>query len=237
MQREILLPGSAELGVKLDDAQLSQFNRFTDLLLKWNNKFNLTRITEPQEIAVKHYLDSLSILVFMNIPTGSSIIDVGTGAGFPAIPLKIARPDLKITMLDSVRKRLAFLEEAIRELNLSDMRTIHSRAEDAGRDKSQRERYDFVVARAVSRLNVLAELCMPFCRVGGRFAAYKGPDIADEIEEAVKAIRTLGGEIEAVHQFTLPCSDQRRTLVVVRRSSPTPAEYPRKSGIPERSPL
>lgn len=236
-ERDILAKGASELGIILSEAQLDQFDKFTVLLLEWNEKFNLTRITDPEEIAVKHYLDSLSVFKFVDIPVGSSIIDVGTGAGFPAIPLKIARPDLKITMLDSVRKRLTFLEEAVRELNLNGISILHSRAEDASKDKAHRERYDFSVARAVSKLNVLAELCIPFCRVGGRFAAYKGPDVAEEIEEAGKALRVLGGEIEAVHHFVLPFSDAHRSLIIVVKTKPTYAGFPRKPGVPEREPL
>jgi len=173
----------------------------------------------------------------VEVKPGSAVIDVGAGAGFPGIPLKIARPDLKMTMLDSVRKKLAFLEVVVRELGLTDMELVHGRAEDLGRAKAHREQFDLAVSRAVARLNALAELCMPFCRVGGRFVAYKGPDADDEINEAGRAITTLGGELEAVHRFVLPHSDAHRTLVVIRKSRRTPAAYPRKAGVPERSPL
>jgi len=235
--REILSAGAAELGVTLDGRQLDMFEAFTALLLEWNSRFNLTRITDPKEIATKHYLDSLSLLAVVKVPAGASMIDVGTGAGFPGIPLKIALPDLKVTMLDSVRKKLTFLDKAVRELNLTEVALVHGRAEDMGRDVSYRERFDFAVSRAVARLNVLAELCMPFCRIGGRFAAYKGPDAGEEIEEAAEAVRALGGELEAVHSFALPEGDLQRTLVVIRKTRPTPARYPRKAGIPERNPL
>ena len=234
---EILSRGAGELGITLSGAQLSQFDKFTSLLLEWNRKFNLTRITEPEEIAVKHYLDSLSLLAFIEPPTGSAIIDIGTGAGFPAVPLKIARPDMRIAMLDSVRKKLAFLEAAVLALGLADVELIHGRAEDMGRIGVYREHYDFAVSRAVSKLNVLAELCIPFCRVGGRFAAYKGPDVDEEISEAEKSLLALGGELEAVHRFVLPCSDTRRSLVLVKKIRQTPSRYPRKSGVPERTPL
>jgi 16S rRNA (guanine527-N7)-methyltransferase len=233
----ILSEGASELGIALDEGRLAQFDTFTSLLLEWNGRFNLTRITEPAEIAVKHYLDSLSLLAVVEIPSGASVIDIGTGAGFPGIPLKIARPDLKITMLDSVKKKLAFLEAAVAGLGLRDVALIHGRAEDVGKDKTYRERHDLVVSRAVSRLSVLSELCIPFCRIGGRFAAYKGVDVDDELRESAEAIRILGGELEAAHKFTLPQSDLKRTLVVVRKVRSTPGGYPRKAGVPERNPL
>ncbi len=233
----ILESGAAAFGVRLDERQLDAFDRYTELLLEWNQKFNLTRITEPGEIAVKHYLDSLSLLEFAQIPDGSSLIDIGTGAGFPGIPLKIAIPGLKLTLLDSVRKRLAFLEAVVQELGLSDVQIVHGRAEDFGQDRAFRARYDFSVSRAVARLSVLCELCMPFCRVGGRFIAYKGPDVDEEVAEASKAIRVLGGKLESVHKFVLPGSDLQRSLVIVGKTEQTPRAYPRKAGTPEREPL
>lgn len=233
----ILSRGTAELGIGLGDDQLDAFDRFTGLLLEWNARFNLTRITDPEEIALKHYLDSLALLAFVEVPPGSSLIDVGTGAGLPAVPLRIARPDLGVTMLDSVRKKVSFLEAAVKELGLADVELVHGRAEDLGREESHRQAFDFAVSRAVSRLNALAELCLPFCRVGGRFVAYKGPDVDEEVGESANALKALGGELEAVHKFTLPRSDLRRSLVVVAKSRPTPARYPRKAGVRERTPL
>ena len=235
--RQLLASGAKELGITLSERQLDAFDAFTALMLDWNRKLNLTRITDPEEIAVKHYLDSLVLLAKVEVPEGSSVIDIGTGAGFPGIPLKIARPDLRLTLLDSVRKRLTFLEAAVRELSLSDVEIVHSRAEDAAREKHLRERFDFATARAVAGLNVLAELCLPFCRVGGRFAAYKGPEIGTEVEAASKAIRLLGGKVEAVHEFDLPLGGIRRSLVIISKVKATPAGYPRKAGIPERNPL
>ena len=158
--RQLLASGANELGMNLSDRQLDMFDAFTAMMLEWNTKLNLTRITDPEEIAVKHYLDSLVLLAKVEVPEGSSVIDIGTGAGFPGIPLKIARPDLRLTLLDSVRKRLAFLEAAVSELSLSDVEVVHSRAEDAARDKHLRERFDYAVARAVAGLNILAELCL-----------------------------------------------------------------------------
>ena len=234
---EVLASGAAEFGVKLNDRQLDQFDKFTALLLEWNSKFNLTRITDPAEIAVKHYLDSLSLLAVAHVPADSTVIDVGTGAGFPAVPLKIALPDLTITMLDSVRKKLAFLETAVRELGLSNVELAHGRAEDLARRETHRERFDFAVSRAVAKLAVLVELCMPFCRIGGTFAAYKGPGADEEVKAAGKAIDTLGGELGAIHRLTLPHSDLERTLVIVKKSRPTPPRFARKAGVPQRNPL
>lgn len=228
------MSGAGELGVSLDDGQFDAFDAYTSLLLEWNSRFNLTRVTDPCEIAVKHYLDSLSLLAVVDLPSGSRIIDVGTGAGFPSIPLKLVLPDLKITMLDSVRKRLTFLEAVVEKLNLRDMETLHARAEDAGQDPRYREKYDLAVSRAVAKLNVLAELCLPFCQVGGRFAAYKSAEVDEEVHYAKPAIKTLGGEIEEIHHLTLPKSNISRTIVIVSKIEPTPKQYPRKAGTPER---
>lgn len=229
--------GAAEFGIALDDAQINAFERYTELLLEWNQRFNLTRITEPDEIAVKHYLDSLSVLKYVRIRGGSSLIDIGTGAGFPGIPLKIAVPTLRLTLLDSVRKRLTFLEAVVQELGLTDVRIVHGRAEDYGQDRAFRAKYDFAASRAVARLSVLCELCMPFCRTGGKFIAYKGPEADEEIAEASKAIRVLGGKLEAVYRFTLPGGDLQRSLVIVGKTEQTPKAYPRKAGTPEKEPL
>lgn len=235
--REILLTGAHDLGISLSDHQLDAFERFTNLLLEWNAKFNLTRITDPGEIAVKHYLDSLSMLKFVEIPAGARVIDVGTGAGLPGLPLKIVRPDLEMTLLDSVRKKLAFLQVVVDELELPKLELVHGRAEDVGRMPAYREQYDFSISRAVARLNVLAELCMPFCKMDGFFVAYKGPDVKEEVQEAERAISLLGGRLEAVHEFVLPSSDMCRSLVVVKKMRRTSPKYPRKPGTPERNPL
>ncbi|HEY3297356.1 MAG TPA: 16S rRNA (guanine(527)-N(7))-methyltransferase RsmG [Armatimonadota bacterium] len=236
-QRKILASGAAELGITLSEHQLDQFDGLTALLLEWNAKFNLTRITNPSEIAVKHYLDSLSLLAYAKMPARASLIDVGTGAGLPGLPLKIAVPEMKLALLDSVKKKLLFAEEAAKELQLGDVKTIHARAEDAARDKSLREHFDFAVSRAVARLSVLAELCIPFCKVGGKFVAYKGPESDEEIAETERAFRVLGGKLETVEKFTLPQSDSRRTLILVKKTRPTPGPYPRKAGTPAREPL
>jgi 16S rRNA (guanine527-N7)-methyltransferase len=235
--REILKSGAKELGIYLDELQLDAFDTFTKLLLEWNARFNLTRITDPSEIAVKHFLDSLSLLKFVDVPVGSSVVDIGTGAGLPGVPLKIVRPDLDVTLLDSVRKKLTFVQALVSELKLSGVELVHGRAEDVGRAPAYREQFDFAVSRAVAKLNVLSELCIPFCRVGGSFVAYKGADVEEEIAAAERAISLLGGRIGAVHEFTLPCSDAQRSLIVVEKVRRTPNKYPRKAGTPEREPL
>jgi 16S rRNA (guanine527-N7)-methyltransferase len=235
--RELLKSGAEELGVPLTDHQLDQFERFTALLLEWNEKFNITRISDPEEIVIRHYLDSLSILSAVKIPGGASLIDVGTGGGIPGIPLKIAIPELRLTLLDSVRKKLTFAEVVAADLALKDVRFVHARAEDAGRDKALRGRFDFCVSRAVARLNVLAELCLPFCRIGGKWVAYKGPEADEEIAEAQKAIKMLGGEMIKVRKLILPSSDQSRTLIVVKKIHPTFHTFPRKAGTPQATPL
>lgn len=235
--RDILLSGATESGIELNGSQLDQFEAFTNLLLEWNQKFNLTRITDPEEVVIKHYLDSISILPFIDTSNRKSLIDVGTGAGFPAIPLKIACPDLKVTLLDSVKKRLTFLDAVSSELGFKDISTVHARAEDAGQNKTLREKYDYSVSRAVARLNILAELGIPFCKPGGTFISYKGPESDAEIQEASKAIKLLGGKLDNVRELTLPHSDIHHTLIFIRKTKPTPSNYPRKAGIPEREPL
>lgn len=235
--REVLAIGAAELGIQLSDHQLDQFDALTTILLDWNERMNLTRITDPVEIAVKHYLDSISLLSFVKITGNASLIDVGTGAGLPGLPLKIVVPELQLTLLDSVKKKLGFAEAAAAELGMTDVKLLHSRAEDAGKDKAYRDQFDFSVSRAVARMSVLAELCVPFCRVNGTFAAYKGPDVDDEVKAAARAFYVLGGKLEAVHKFTLPGSDMGRALVVVHKQRHTSVGYPRPAGVPAKTPI
>lgn len=235
--REILASGAAEMGISLNDSQLDQFDSLTELLLDWNSRVNLTRITDRTEIVVKHYLDSLALLRYINPAEGASVIDVGTGPGIPGLPLKIMRPDIRLALLDSVRKKLSFAEAAANALNLTNVSVIHARAEDAGHDSLHREKYDLVISRAVARLAILSELCLPLCKVGGRFVAYKGPDIDEEVEEIDKAAAVLGGKVAVVEKFSLPNSDLHRSLAIIEKIRKTPAAYPRKAGVPSREPL
>ncbi|MHB0912790.1 MAG: 16S rRNA (guanine(527)-N(7))-methyltransferase RsmG [Armatimonadota bacterium] len=229
VMEEILISGAREMGITLTPAQVERFAHFTRLLLEWNARMNLTRITDPAEIAVKHYLDSLALLP--RVEVAGEVLDVGTGAGIPGIPLAIVAP-IRLTVLDSTAKKLSFVQAAAEELGLS-VRTVHARAEDAGRDPAHRDRYDLAVSRAVARMPVLAELCMPFCRKGGLFAAYKGPEVDAELSAPFE---TLGGRLLRVERFTLP-DGSARALVLVEKTGRTPPAYPRKAGVPQKEPL
>ncbi len=223
-----------QIGIKLNDNQLEQFEQYYELLTEWNEKINLTRITEPDEVALKHFADSLTLLEYVEIPKNSTIIDVGTGAGFPGIPLKIARPDINLTLLDSLNKRLGFLGEVCSELGI-EAKLVHSRAEDGGKDKLYREKYDFAVSRAVARLNILSEYCLPYVKVGGSFIAMKGPELTEELNEAKNALMILGGKINKVNEFKL--EDSGRTIVVINKIKQTPKSYPRHSSKIKSKPL
>jgi 16S rRNA (guanine527-N7)-methyltransferase len=234
---ELLLSGALKLGINLTYLQLEAFRQFTNLLLEWNERINLTRIVDPTEIVLKHYLDSLSIAQVLDAGLCKSMLDVGTGAGFPGIPLKIAYPNISIVLLDSVKKRLSFIDSVIKELRLTDVLTLHERAENLGQNKMYREKFDLVTSRAVAKLNVLAELCIPLCKPGGRFVSYKGPNHDDEVEEAQNAIRICGGEIERIENIVLPDSDIQRALIVIKKTKSTPKIYPRNAGIPSKQPI
>lgn len=224
-----------KIEISLNDEQAQKFENYYNLLTEWNEKINLTRIVEPQEVALKHFADSLTVLKYCDIPQNASVIDVGTGAGFPGIPLKIYRPDIKLTLLDSLNKRVNFLNEVAKKNNL-EIKTLHSRAEDAGRKKDEREKYDTALSRAVARINVLCEYCIPFLKIGGNFIAMKGPDLSEELDEAKSAIKLLGGEINSVNEFTLDGAG-KRTIVVIKKIKPTPNAYPRISGKIKSKPL
>lgn len=223
-------------GFPLSQEQLGQFSDFAELLSQWNEKMNLTAITDPFEVAVKHFADSLYGLKFLE--DGFRVIDVGTGAGFPAIPLKIARPSLSFTLLDALNKRLTFLNAAISSLGLSGVETLHARAEEGAAKKSPlREGFDAAVSRAVSRLNVLAEYCLPYVKVGGLFLAYKGGGAEEELAEAENAIALLGGRTTEVYRYTIPMTDIVHSIVVVEKVQPTPETYPRQQGKISKQPL
>lgn len=220
-------------GVELDSRMLGQLEEYAAFLVEYNEKVNLTAITDAQGIAVKHFLDSLLMLSAVDIPRGASLIDVGAGAGFPSVPVKIARPDIELTLMDSLKKRVLFLQLLCERLGI-EAKTIHSRAEDVA--APMRERHDFACARAVAQLRVLCEYCMPYVKPGGYFIALKGHDCDGELEEAARAIRELGGRLEAVKRYELPF-DNRRAIIVIKKISQTPTKYPRKPAIITASPL
>lgn len=197
---------------------------------------NLTAITDEHGVAVKHFADSLTLYNFVEVKKNASIIDVGTGAGFPGVVLKIARPDIKLTLLDSLNKRLTFLDTVLKDTGL-DSELVHSRAEEGGKNKLYREKFDIAVSRAVARLNVLCEYCLPYVKVGGSFVAMKGPNADEELDGAKNALKLLGGKVEKVHKFNLPCDEGERTIIVIKKAKPTPKQYPRISGKIKSQPL
>lgn len=233
---ELLKKGAAAYGITLTEDQLAQFGCYHDRLIEWNEKINLTAITEEREVVIKHFIDSISVLRYL--PEGTNtLIDVGTGAGFPGIPLKIVRKDLKVTLLDSLEKRVRFLDAVITENKLSDIQAVHGRAEDFAREKLHREGYDIGIARAVASLPVLCEYILPFVRIGGLFIAMKGSEVHKELEEADKAISVLGGKVEKVEHFLLPFDPMERHIISIQKVQQTPTQYPRKSGKPTKSPI
>lgn len=233
----LLLESAQALGIPLSETQTDQFMQYLSLLLEWNEKMNLTAITDPVEVVQKHFIDCISVLPHLNLKGGETIIDVGTGAGFPGVPLKIASPALQVTLLDALQKRLTFLDTLTQSLQLSDVTLVHSRAEDGGQNPQLREQFDLCVSRAVANLAVLLEYCLPFVKVGGRLAALKGPDAAQEIAQAENALQTLGGKVTAVIPITIPHTDLQHQLVLVEKVAPTPQRYPRKAGKISKKPL
>ena len=226
-----------QFGLELSDKQIEQFSKYYDILVEWNKVMNLTAITEKEDVIIKHFADSLLLSKYKDLHENIDVIDVGTGAGFPGIPLKIAFPELNITLMDSLNKRLKFLDEVIDELGLQDIHTVHSRAEDGGRNKELREKFDLCVSRAVANLSSLSEYCMPFVKVGGYFVPYKSGDIEEELAQAKKAVAILGGEIENVTGFELPGGEGSRSLIKIKKMKPISAKYPRKAGLPGKEPL
>lgn len=233
----LLAEVAAEAAIPMSEKQLTQFEVYYQLLIEWNEKVNLTAIIEPEEVAIKHIVDSLSCYDASLFVPGCSVIDVGTGAGFPGIPLKILRPDISLTLLDSLNKRIVFLQELAASLALSDTVCIHARAEDAGRRMQLRARFDIATSRAVARLNVLAELCLPFVKVGGCFIALKGAQYRAEAEEAEKAISLLGGRVRELRAVSLPRLPDVRGIIFIEKCANTPGMYPRRPGTPEKNPL
>ena len=232
--REFIRDGINFLGYEISEEQLDSLLRYSELLLSWNEKINLTAIREPREVAVKHFADSLTGLSLL--PENARVIDVGAGAGFPSLPLKIMRDDISVTMLDSLNKRVSFLNEVISVLGLKKTAAIHARAEELAK-KNGRESYDVCVSRAVARLCVLSEYCLPYVKIGGSFLAYKGPEVGGELEEAKAAIAALGGEVADIKRYNLPASDITHSIIVIKKIRQTPTKYPRNSGKISKSPI
>lgn len=234
---ELLQSRLQNLGIDTNDNMLHQYVTYYEMIVEKNKVMNLTAITEFPDFVEKHFLDSLSLIKATDLTKVHYVMDVGTGAGFPAIPLKIAFPHLNITMLDSLQKRVGFLDEVIRELNLSNIKAVHGRAEDLGHNPKYREKYDLCVSRAVANLSTLSEYCLPFVKKGGMFISYKSGGSAEEIQGAGKAIKVMGGRTMELCTFTLPGTDISRTLVPIKKVEPTPKKYPRKAGLPNKSPI
>ena len=227
----------ANLGIELNEHQKEQFDQYYELLVEWNKVMNLTGITEYEEVNLKHFTDSLSIARVKDMHQVQSVIDIGTGAGFPGIPLKIVYPELEVVLLDSLNKRIKFLDEVIRTLGLEKIRTIHGRAEDFANKKEYRECFDLCVSRAVANLATLSEYCLPFVKVEGEFISYKSGDSDEEIRDAEFAVKVLGGKITDVDKFQLPGTDMGRSLVKIKKVKNTAGKYPRKAGLPSKEPL
>lgn len=233
----ILEEGCRELGITLDEIQKKQFTDFYEYLVEKNKVMNLTGITEFQEVLVKHFLDSLACVKAVDMSRIKRIMDIGTGAGFPGVPLKIAFPHLEACLLDSLKKRVNFLEETFQMLKLENITAIHGRAEEYAKNKQYRETYDLCVSRAVSNLATLSEYCLPYVKTGGCFISYKSGTVQEEVEQAQKAVKILGGKIQDVVYFQLPDSEIQRSLVVIEKIKATPGRYPRKAGTPLKEPL
>lgn len=227
--RDILANGCSELGLELDSTQLSQLQAYAALLKEWNQKINLTAITDDKGIAVKHFLDSLSALCTNHVK--GRVIDVGTGAGFPGLVLKIAKPDISLTLLDSLNKRINFLKAVSEELGIPDIEFVHSRAEDGGQNRTYREKFDTAVSRAVANLTLLSEFCLPFVKVGGYFLALKGPAADEELIAAKRTISILGGEVKDVFETQIPYSELKHRIIIIKKVRHTPIRFPRKPGI------
>lgn len=234
---ETLIKGSNEMGIELDDKQKSQFETFKSLLKEWNEKINITAITDDVEVDIKHFLDSISVFKSNKVFAGKSIIDIGTGGGFPGIPIKIIEPSCDVTLFDSLNKRLIFLDEVIDKLGLEGIRTVHGRAEEFGRKEDYRECFDIATSRAVASLDTLCEYSLPFVKKGGYFIAMKGPEVDEEIERSERAIKLLGGHIEDRVEISLPFSDRSHNLLIIKKVENTHNKYPRGGGKPKKNPL
>lgn len=236
MNRQQFTEELKNYGIELNDEQIAQFEKYYKMLIDWNEKINLTAVTDEEEVYLKHFYDSLTPLFYTDIPEDTRLCDVGAGAGFPSIPMKIVRPDLKVTIVDSLNKRITFLNELTAELSITDMHLVHDRAETFGQHKG-RHMFDMVTARAVANMNTLLELCLPLARTGGRFLVLKGKRGLEELEESDFALDLLGGRVAGTHQFTLPEEDSERYIIDIEKVHKTPKKFPRKPGTPNKSPL
>ena len=232
---KIFIEEAQKINIELDKNQIEKFYKYMDLLIEWNEKINLTAITNRKDILVKHFIDSLTIQRYLG--NAVNIIDVGTGAGFPGIPIKIINPNLKVVLVDSLNKRINFLQEVIKKLNLDNIEVIHARAEDLGQNKKYREAFDIVTSRAVANMSVLSEYLLPLARVNGKCICMKGSDVEEELENSKYAINLLGGKIEQVDKFELSNERIGRNIIIVKKLKNTPNSYPRKAGIPAKKPL
>lgn len=229
--------GLQQLHIALSEKQMEQFLQYYELLVEKNKVMNLTAITEFDEVVEKHFLDSVSLTKQLDLHQPLKVLDLGTGAGFPGIPLKIVFPELEITLMDSLNKRVLFLQDVISSLQLENIEAVHGRAEEAAKNKKYRESFDLCVSRAVANISTLSEYCLPFVKVGGSFISYKSSTIEDELEDGKKGIAILGGKVKDVYKFTLPDSELQRSFVIIEKEKKTPKAYPRKAGTPSKEPL
>lgn len=236
----ILTDGAQRLGINLNEEQIKKFCRYLELLVQWNQKINLTSLKTPQEIIIKHFLDSISCIKVINKyidAEGVSVIDVGAGAGFPGIPIKIICPSVRLSLLEARKKKTIFLKKITEEMNFQQVKILNGRAETFGKCADHRERYDIAISRAVAHLNTLSEYCLPLVRVGGLFVAQKGRSYKKETEKSFKTIQVLGGEMIGVEKVRIPFINQERYLLVIKKIKDTPSKYPRKEGLPQKRPL
>lgn len=237
MNKEQFISLLEEKGISLSSQQLSQFDTYYKLLVEWNEKMNLTAITDEEEVYLKHFYDSITASFYVDLNKELSLCDVGAGAGFPSIPLKICFPNLKVTIVDSLNKRITFLQNLASELGLNNVHFVHDRAETFGKNADYREKFDLVTARAVARLSVLSELCLPLVKEGGMFVPMKAAAASEELEKGKKALQILGGKLEKVHSFSLPLEESERNILIINKIKSTPKKYPRKPGTPNKQPL
>lgn len=237
MNKQQFITALSDKGFNLTDYQLQQLQQYFELLVEWNEKINLTAITDEEDVYLKHFYDSMSLAFYYDLSQVDTLCDVGAGAGFPSIPLKILYPHLKVTIIDSLNKRIKFLEHLSSELQLVDMSFVHARAEEAGKNKAYREQFEVVTARAVARMSVLSELCLPLVKIGGQFVALKAQQTQEELQEGRQAIATLGGKLVRIEDFILPIEQAERHIVVIDKRKQTPNKYPRKPGTPNKEPI